>query len=357
MTHDILIIGAGPAGSVAAAHLAPSGRRVLVIEKSTFPRHKVCGDCLNPIAWPILQRLDLADRILTLPHAHADAVEFLGTQGQRIRIPTPPAASSTTGELMVTRHDLDALLITRATELGATFRDNLPVTRIERTADHWTLHTPSGPLTAPIVLAADGRNSTTARQTNRLGRARHDRVAIQTHAPLTPDLGNTVRMIFHTDGYGGLARVDATTMNICLVARTKKLPALRAYAEDTFDLPPTTRWRTITPLSRADSSPIADDGLFLLGDAARVVEPFTGEGITYAMRSGELAAEAITQHDLPEAESTYRRTHAAMYRGRLWVNKLARQASLHPILTSHALSVLKFYPAPLSLLTKKIVQR
>ncbi len=356
MTHDILIIGAGPAGSVAAAHLAQSGRRVLVIEKSPFPRHKVCGDCLNPVAWPILHRLSLAARILTLPHARAEAVEFLGAHGQRITIPTPPDTAPHTGELMVTRHDLDALLITRATELGATFRDNLPVTRIERTADHWTLHTPAGPLSAPIVLAADGRNSTTARQTNRLGAARHDRVAIQTHAPLAPDLGNTVRMIFHADGYGGLARVDATTMNICLVARTRKLPALRAYAERSFHLPPTTDWRSITPLTRADSSPIAADGLFLLGDAARVVEPFTGEGITYALRSAELAARAIVDQPLANAEATYRRDHAAMYQGRLWVNKLARQASLHPIATSHALSLLKLYPAPLALLTRKVVR-
>jgi flavin-dependent dehydrogenase len=163
-------------------------------------------------------------------------------------------------------------------------------------------------------------------------------------------------MIFHADGYGGLARVDATTMNVCLVARTKKLPSLRAYAERTFHLPPTTNWRSITPLTRADSTPIAADGLFLLGDAARVVEPFTGEGITYAMRSAELAAEAIADHPLPKAEATYRRTHAAMYRGRLWVNNLARQASLHPLITSHALSLLKFYPTPLALLTKKVVR-
>ncbi len=355
MTHDILIIGAGPAGSVAAAHLARSGRRVLVLEKSTFPRHKVCGDCLNPVAWPILERLDLHDRILTLPHARADAVEFLGAHGQRVTIPAP-ALSPSTGEIMVTRHDLDALLIDRAKELGATFRDNLAVTRIERSADTWTLLTSAGPFAARIVLAADGRNSTTARQTNRLGKPSHDRVAIQTHAPLAPDLGNTVRMIFHADGYGGLARVDTSTMNICLVARTHRLPALRAYAERTFSLPATTNWRSITPLTRADSSPIAADGLFLLGDAARVVEPFTGEGITYAMRSGELAAEAITHHSLASAHTTYRRAHSAMYRGRLWVNRLARQASLHPIITSRALGILKFYPPPLALLTKKVVR-
>ncbi len=354
MSHDILIVGAGPAGSIAAAHLAAAGLQVLVLEKSRFPRHKVCGDCLNPLAWPILQRLDLHERILALPHARADAVEFLGSGGQRIHI---PATADSHGELMIARRDLDQLLITRAIELGATFRDGVTLTRIERTADQWTLATSAGTFTVPIVLAADGRNSTVARQTGRLGRARHDRVAIQTHAPLASDLGNTIRMIFHADGYGGLARIDEAQMNICLVARTPRLAALRTHAQSAFDLPPNTDWRSITPLTRAVSAPLAADGLFLLGDAARVVEPFTGEGITYAMRSGELAASALLEHPDPIAAAlAYTRSQAAMVRGRLWVNQLARQASLHPRLTSHLLGILRRYPAPLGFLTRKVVR-
>ncbi|MGC1479693.1 MAG: geranylgeranyl reductase family protein [Chthoniobacterales bacterium] len=345
MNFDVLIVGAGPAGSVAAAHLARAGRRVIVLEKTKFPRHKVCGDCLNPLVWPLLTRLDLHERILTLPHARADAVEFLGADGQRVHVPSP---STPHGELMIARRDLDTLLIDRATALGADFRDGITVTRVERHADRWTLHTSDGEFRAPTVLAADGRNSTIARQTDRLGRTKPDRVAIQTHAPLAPDLGNTIRMIFHADGYGGLARIGDSTMNVCLVARAPRLPYLRAFAETEFGLPPTTTWRSITPLTRADSAPLAADGLYLLGDAARVVEPFTGEGITYAMRSGELAANALVHSPTPEAD--YRRAHRAMYRGRLWVNQLARQASLHPRFSSKLLRLL-----PLNALTAKVV--
>ncbi len=258
---------------------------------------------------------------------------------------------------MVARRDLDQLLITRATELGANFRDGVTLTRIERSDGRWTLTSSSGTFTAPVVLAADGRNSSVARQTHRLGRSFHDRIAIQTHAPLSEDLGNTIRMIFHADGYGGLARIDDSLMNICLVARTTRLPALRVHAERRFNLPTTTTWRSITPLTRSDSAPIAADGLFLLGDAARVVEPFTGEGITYAMRSGELAALALVENpSLQDAESIYERAHAEMYRGRLWINRLARQASLHPNLASHLLGALRPFPAPLSYLTRKVVR-
>jgi flavin-dependent dehydrogenase len=83
------------------------------------------------------------------------------------------------------------------------------------------------------------------------------------------------------------------------------------------------------------------------------VEPFTGEGIYYAMRSGELAAEAVLAGG--GAEAAYRRAHREMYRGRLWINRLARLAGLHPRLTSLALQVSRAWPTPLGALTAKVV--
>ena len=80
--------------------------------------------------------------------------------------------------------------------------------------------------------------------------------------------------------------------------------------------------------------------LLLVGDAARVVEPFTGEGIYYALASGALAADAIIRR----RPAALRRGHRALYRGRLWVNELAKAAVLHPRIATHALRLARIWP-------------
>src|SRR4029077_7718167 len=98
--------------------------------------------------------------------------------------------------------------------------------------------------------------------------------------------------------------------------------ALRRWAEKQFSLPRDHQWRTTTPLTRAALAPTREK-LFLVGYAARVVEPFTGEGIYYALRSGELAAQALVKiihgNDSSDPVTEYAEAHAAMYPGGVWV--------------------------------------
>jgi len=343
--YDAIVVGAGPAGSVCATHLAQAGRRVLLLDRAKFPRHKICGDCLNPSVWPILDRLGLRDRLLALPHTVVREVSYHGGSAE-LRFPVPDSR-----EIVVKRRDLDALLAQRAVEADVEFRDGIAVQNL---VGNWTIGTDAGPFHAPLLIAADGRNSTIARLAGRLPASSRERTAIQCHCRRPAWHGDSVRMLFYPGGYGGTARVDADEINLCLVAEPLDLAAVRARAEQDFTLAAGTEWRTIAPITRRDARDIASAGLFLVGDAARVVEPFTGEGIYYAMRSGELAAEAILSSS--DAEAAYRRAHAEMYRGRLWINHLARLAGTHPRLTSHALRIFKFWPAPLGALTAKVVR-
>jgi len=345
MNYDAIVVGAGPAGSVCAATLARSGRRVLLLDKDRFPRDKVCGDCLNVAAQPILERLGLRDRISALPHARVREVSYHGIGIAPLRFPISHA-----GEIVVKRRELDELLAQRAIELDVEFRDGIPVTGI---APGWCVETPAGNFSAPLLFAADGRNSTVARLAGCLHASRRERVAIQCHCPRPPWHEDEVRMLFYPGGYGGTAPVSDSEMNLCLVARPTDVDRIRRCAERDFQLGGNVPWRTIAPLSRNDAALVARDGLFLLGDAARVVEPFTGEGIYYAMRSGELAAQCVIEGS--HAEARYRRAHSAMYRGRLWVNRVARLAGLHPRVTSLALRVSRFWPAPLGALTSKVL--
>ncbi|MFY8215783.1 MAG: NAD(P)/FAD-dependent oxidoreductase, partial [Chthoniobacterales bacterium] len=198
--YDVIIVGAGPAGSTAAALLASAGKRVLIFDKSKFPRDKVCGDCLNPSAWRILDRLGVAETIRALDPTEVQRVEFAGISGHVVAVDLP---RSDQPEIVVRRRELDELLIRRAVECGAEFRDCCTVTAIEGA---WIVNTSAGQFSAPVILAADGRNSTIGRMTRRLPAASRERIAIQAHVPSASlQVGNSVRMFFHRLGYGGIA--------------------------------------------------------------------------------------------------------------------------------------------------------
>jgi flavin-dependent dehydrogenase len=331
--YDVAVIGAGPAGATCAAFCAAGGLRTLLVERTTFPREKVCGDCLNPACWPVLDRLGVRERVLALPHSPLTEIEFIGLGGRSLRVPVE-------GELAVQRSIFDQVLLERAREVGAVVREGVALTAIE---PGWLLHAGGERLHARRLVAADGRNSTVARLLGLLPGPAKDRVAIQTHIPAPRDFGERVVMQFHEHGYSGLASIGGSRCNLCLVARPHHLDAMKAWASAAFNFEP--EWRTITPLTRAPVAP-AQAGLVLAGDAARVVEPFTGEGIAYALASGEIAARHLLADDVPG----YAAAHRALYRGRLWVNRFARFVCLHPKL---ATSLLR-QPRALAWLTAKV---
>jgi len=348
---DVAIVGGGPAGSSCAAFCAQAGLRTLLLEREIFPREKVCGDCLNPACWPILERLRLKERVWNLPHGVLDRVEFVGLRGRTVAVPLP---SGDEAEIAIKRSLLDQLLMTRARELGATICEGATVTALAQT-EVWTISAADKTFQARVLVAADGRNSTVARLCDLLPRNVKERIALQTHLPLPHDFGNRVVLRFLREGYSGQAPVGDDQLNLCLVSEPGKIAPLRTWAEKRFQISRDHPWRTITPLTRAPIAP-AGRSLFLVGDAARVVEPFTGEGIYYALASGELAGNAvISQRNGKEAAAAYSVAHAELYRGRLWINRLTRAAVLSPRVASGLLEIARFQPALLRFLTTKIV--
>jgi menaquinone-9 beta-reductase len=350
MIFDVAIVGSGPAGAACASFCARAGLTTLLLEREKFPREKVCGDCLNPSCTPILQRLGIAERVRALPHAKLARVDFIAIGGRKVSVALPHDA-----EIAVKRSLFDELLMQRARENGALVRDETTISAIAR-GDCWTIFAPNESFTARTLIAADGRNSTVARLLGLMPQPQKERVAWQTHLPLPPNFGDRVVLQFLPEGYSGHSPVGDGHFNLCLVGRPRDLPALRVWAEREFGVPLDHTWRTITPLRRAPI-PSTHPHLFLIGDAARVVEPFTGEGIYYALRSGELAAEALTRHgDAEAAPRSYAAAHRQLYRGRLWVNRLARAAVLSPRITSWLLRA-GLIPSPLlRALTSKITR-
>src|ERR1700731_745183 len=87
---DVVIVGGGPAGSVCAALCASAGLRIALIERERFPREKVCGDCINPASWPVLERLGGAREIRDSPSAALHGVEFTAIDGQKLQVAFAP---------------------------------------------------------------------------------------------------------------------------------------------------------------------------------------------------------------------------------------------------------------------------
>ena len=352
---DVVIVGGGPAGSSCAGFCAASGLRTMVVEREKFPREKVCGDCLNPQCWPIIRRLQLEDRVRALPHGVLDRVEFVSLRGRKLCVELPRGGNA---EIAVKRSLFDGLLLERARELGAEVHDGATVTTLEKSGCGWKLMTREGDeIRATVLVAADGRNSTVARLMNLLPRVAKERIALQAHIPLPRQFGNRIVLEWLPGGYSGQAPINDHELNLCLVGRPGSVGTLQDWAKKQFGLSADQAWRSITPLTRTALSP-AHGNLLLVGDAARVVEPFTGEGIFYAMRSGEIAAAAaakLIREKSSRAAREYVRLHAAMYRGRLWINVLARLAVVSPQIGSAFFEIARFHPGLLRLLTRKIV--
>lgn len=344
---DVAIVGSGPAGASCAAFCARAGLRTLVLERANFPRDKVCGDCLNPTCWPVLERLGVAAEVRAAPHGRLSSVDFIGVDGRLVSAPLPVGENA---EIAIKRSVLDQILLRRARSLGAEVREGETLLSIERN-EHWKVRTDHSEEAARFLVAADGRNSTVARLCHLMRRKGPDRVALQTHVPPPRAFGDRVVLQLLREGYSGQAPVGDGLLNLCLVSRPNDLPAIKRWAEREFAIPVDHAWRTIAPLARA-ALPASQPGLLLVGDAARVVEPFTGEGIFYALRSGELAAAAIRAGDPRQ----YSAAHRELYAGRLWINALARHAVEHPWLTTRLLRLLPNEKWVLRFLTTKVVR-
>jgi menaquinone-9 beta-reductase len=349
--YDVLIVGAGPAGAAAATLTARAGLSTLVLERTHFPREKVCGDCLNPAAWKILDRLGVSPLIDQLPSAKLRWVEFVDLGGRSIRF---DLLDDRRGELGIRRKHFDQALIRHAISMGAEVRFGHPVLKVQNGAD-WKVTTNEETVQAKFLVAADGRNSSVARLLKEYPKIPTDRIGLQTHFPAETESHVTLQL--RRFGYLGLANIGEGLTNLCLVCRPHNAEQFRQEAAEMFDLTSEHRWQSITPLTRP-AIQTQHANLLYIGDAARVVEPLTGEGILYALQSGTLAADAIVNAATNPSDPGvfYARQHQKLYRHRLWINQLARLAVLHPRISNVFLGLLRLNPAPLKYLTSKVVR-
>lgn len=308
---DVLIVGAGPSGCVAATVLARAGARVRLVDRATFPRDKLCGDTVNPGTLALLRRLNLAADI-EARGLRVDGMRVTGQNGVAVEGRYPPGVF---GRAIV-RRDFDWLLLEQAIAAGAQFEPGVNVRRpiVEHSAVVGAVaarHAAERALRAPITIAADGRRSPLAFGA-RLARhpARPRRWAIGAYfESASVGASSMGEMHVRSDRYIGVAPVPGGLTNVCLVKPSQPGdPALRhpertlsrelerdAFLRERFAgarlvAPPT----VLGPLA-VDVDATGVDGLLLAGDAAGFIDPMTGDGLRFAVRGGELAANAALE--------------------------------------------------------------
>jgi flavin-dependent dehydrogenase len=308
---DVLVIGAGPAGSIAATVLARAGARVRLIDRTSFPRPKLCGDTLNPGALDVLERLGL-DREIRRTALQVDGMLVTG-EGVAIEGRYPGRFRG----LALRREDLDQVLVNAAVEAGADFQDRCAARHPLLSHDRGTplvigascaFSDARVDINATVTIAADGRRSSLAFA---LGLAHHPvkprRWAVGAHATDVHGLMSVGEMHIRQGHYIGVAPLPGGLANVCLVKpaasrdaalRNPRKALLDAVASDIMLRDRFTDARLVAdplvlgPLAVDAAAVMPPAGLLLAGDAAGFVDPMTGDGLRFALRGGELAAHA-----------------------------------------------------------------
>jgi geranylgeranyl reductase family protein len=352
-THDVVIVGAAPAGSLAALVLARAGHRVALLDRAAFPRPKICGNCINPAAWEIWDKLGLTESFSALAHQeiagfdlHIEGRSLYRHDFQRPR----------QGPRAIPRDVLDDWLRKEAELAGAEFFPETTVTKVDPQSG--IVETPRGEFSGKLILGADGRNSLVARQSGLMPPPRRcHRVAWQTTIPAPADLDDHTHMHVFEEGYFGYCRTDPANAVISMVLDSRRSMDPLRFVRRCLPHLEEQEWLRMNPITRARAR-TGTGRVWLIGDAARVVEPFTGEGIAFALTTGLLAAESasagLAGNNLDAALVRYTRDHRRLYHRRAWANTIVRSLLINPSYLVRVLRRFDFLPGLVPFLAQQV---
>lgn len=354
--YDVIIAGAGPAGSSAAIHLARNKFRVLLVEQKKFPRPKLCGEFISPECRRHFETLGVAHAMTDSDPASITETVFYSSRGHNVTIPSSwfggPAA------LGLSRAVMDDVLLRRARECGVTVIEGATIT--EPLIDNDTvggvklkLNSDEQQHTAPLTIDATGRARILTRKLN-APRSKAKLIAFKVHLRNTRVAPGACEIYFYPDGYGGLSSVEGDISNLCFIISAEQVkrhhsnPDLvmremvmknRRAAYTLEHAQPESEWLSASWERFGRQQPSPAKGLLAIGDSAAFIDPFTGSGMLMAFESGELAANVINRNGLNGVEADYTAEYLRKFDSRLRISGWLRRAAFKPRLAGMGIAL------------------
>ncbi|MHC2993297.1 FAD-dependent oxidoreductase [Pontibacter sp. HJ8] len=354
---DVAIIGGGLAGLTSAIALAAKGLSVVLLEKKSYPFHKVCGEYVSNEVLPYLKTIG-ADPASLLP-ATLTRFQLSSPSGNLLESPLD------LGGFGISRYTFDHFLYQQALKQGADVKLHNNVQEVRFEGDKFSLKLSSGEtLEATLVLGAYGKRSPLDRQLNRsFFRARSPYIGVKYHLRLDMPT-DLIALHNFRDGYAGISAIEDGRYCFCYLTTRQNLrqhgtipamekailyqnPHLRQIfgeAEFLYAQP-----EVINEISFATKTCI-ENHMLMCGDAAGMITPLCGNGMAMAIHSGRIATEQVLHYfgqgrDRKQLESNYTYAWENQFRRRLQVGRAVQHLFGHPLLSEATVSALKHVPA------------
>jgi menaquinone-9 beta-reductase len=368
--HDVVVVGAGPGGSATAHFLAQRGVRVLLLDRADFPRDKTCGDGLTPRALRVLLEMGILDQVAGRGCA-VDGYTVVAPSGRRTAASIDPIERDGVrwpGALVIPRFELDELILRRAVASGAEFEPRVPVIRVEPTDRGVRVHTNSGAwFEARYAVIATGAATSVLMRSRILPRQPRAMLAARAYfSDLQADIARQFELRFSDvpmPGYGWVFPIGERAANIGVGFLPRRRSSTAAQAIQRFTSG--RQMRTLLEGARQQGplkgypirvdflrSPVIAPNTLLVGEAAGLVNPLTGEGIDYALESGQIAAEHLVAGARPD---DYERELRARFGPIFSFSERVRDWYCHPLLLNALVPLANARPELRQLLARTVL--